>query len=114
MYVEYKITHVYRFVEVACTRRTMISMMKRIKASTAEYDGCFEETPGNLSETLERSECAEGIGSTATNVLWTFGVVPVRFHPRTRILKATYSERRQSFAAIKKLGNEKRRVARKG
>lgn len=84
---------------------------KSVYANAAEYDSRFEETPGNLSETLERSECAEGIGSTATNALWTFGVVPVRSHPRTENsnpqsdVQWTPSE---SFAAIKKLGNEKR------
>lgn len=35
MYVEYKITCVYHFAKIAC--RTMISMMKRIKAHMAKY-----------------------------------------------------------------------------
>lgn len=79
-------------------------------ANAAEYDGRFEETPeDSLGNFRTRFESAEGIGSTATNARWTFGVVPVRFQPRTQILKATYSERRsESFAAVKKLGNEKR------
>lgn len=54
---------------------------------------------------------AEGVGSTATNALWTFGVAPAYFHPRTRILKAAYRERRQSFVAIKRTDDEKRRAA---
>lgn len=79
-----------------------------------EYDDCcFEEM---LRESLGNFGAvhAEGVGSTATNALWTFGVAPTHFHPRTRILKAAYRVRRQSFVAIKRAGGEKGRASREG
>jgi len=64
-----------------------------------------EESLGNFGAVR-----AEGVGSTATKALWTFGVTPTHFHPSTRILKAAYRERRQSFVAIKRK-DEKRCAA---
>lgn len=66
-----------------------------------EHDDCFEETLGNLSETLERS-MRKALGQLPRMHSWTFGVAPTHFHPRTRILKAAYRVRRQSFVAIKR------------
>jgi len=52
-----------------------------------EYDDCLEEVPGESLGNFGAVR-AEGVGSTATNALWTFGVAPTYFHSRTRILKA--------------------------
>ena len=40
-----------------------------------EYDDCLEEVPGESLGNF-RAVRAEGVGSTATNALWTFGVAP--------------------------------------